>query len=175
MFAAGLRRASWPDGSCDWLGEVWTPTAQQSRPAATRSDVAQAGGVPRLFVVTNGAAGVPGDRQLDLGQAILHGMARVIKQRMPQYAADGDRFECNVPLSEVDACITNCCTAAAIGTNRKSRFAAKTLCAAIDSRRSRFGGACGHIGRSGVWRRLPSRIAASPACSIKSSFVGFRP
>ncbi len=35
-------------------------------------------GVPRLFVVTNGAAGVTGDTDLDLGQAVLHGMARVI-------------------------------------------------------------------------------------------------
>ena len=48
-------------------------------------------GVPRLFVVTSGAAGVPGDRDLDLGQAMLHGMARVINN------------ECaNVPLTVID-------------------------------------------------------------------------
>jgi hypothetical protein len=41
-------------------------------------------GVPRLFVVTNGAAGVAGDQALDLGQAILHGMARVIKNECPK-------------------------------------------------------------------------------------------
>src|SRR5262249_51081824 len=47
-------------------------------------------GVPRLFVVTRGAAGVPGDRDLDLSQAVLHGMARVIKN------------ECaNVPLTVI--------------------------------------------------------------------------
>ena len=48
-------------------------------------------GVPRLFVVTNGAAGVAGDSHLDLGQAILHGMARVIKNECP-----------NVPLTVID-------------------------------------------------------------------------
>jgi acyl transferase domain-containing protein/surfactin synthase thioesterase subunit/NAD(P)-dependent dehydrogenase (short-subunit alcohol dehydrogenase family) len=48
-------------------------------------------GVPRLYVVTSGAAGVAGDRNLNLGQAILHGMARVINN------------ECaNVPLTVVD-------------------------------------------------------------------------
>jgi NADPH:quinone reductase-like Zn-dependent oxidoreductase len=40
-------------------------------------------GVPRLCVVTNGAAGAPGDSRLNLGQAILHGMARVIKNEIP--------------------------------------------------------------------------------------------
>ena len=48
-------------------------------------------GVPRLFVVTNGAAGAASDTDLDLGQAVLHGMARVITN------------ECaNVPLTVVD-------------------------------------------------------------------------
>jgi NADPH:quinone reductase-like Zn-dependent oxidoreductase/surfactin synthase thioesterase subunit/NADP-dependent 3-hydroxy acid dehydrogenase YdfG len=48
-------------------------------------------GVPRLFVVTRGTAGVPGDRDLDLAQAVLHGMGRVIKN------------ECaNVPLTVID-------------------------------------------------------------------------
>jgi hypothetical protein len=48
-------------------------------------------GVPQLFVVTNGAAGMAGDKDLDLGQAILHGMARVINN------------ECaNVPLTVID-------------------------------------------------------------------------
>ena len=48
-------------------------------------------GVPRLCIVTNGAAGVGGDRQLDLGQAVLHGMARVITNECP-----------NVPLTVID-------------------------------------------------------------------------
>ena len=48
-------------------------------------------GVPRVFVVTNGAAGLDGDRDIDLGQATLHGMCRVI------------RNECaNVPLQLID-------------------------------------------------------------------------
>ena len=48
-------------------------------------------GVPRLHVVTNGAAGVAGDQHLDLGQAILHGMARVIRNECP-----------NIPLTVID-------------------------------------------------------------------------
>ncbi len=48
-------------------------------------------GVPRLFVVTNGAAGAVGDAHLDLGQALLHGMARVIKNECP-----------NIPLTVID-------------------------------------------------------------------------
>ena len=43
-------------------------------------------GVPRLFVVTSCAAGVAGDANLDLGQATLHGMSRVIQQRMPKHS-----------------------------------------------------------------------------------------
>lgn len=48
-------------------------------------------GVPRLFVVTSGAAGAVGDHRLDLGQAILHGMARVIHNECP-----------NVPVTVID-------------------------------------------------------------------------
>jgi acyl transferase domain-containing protein/surfactin synthase thioesterase subunit/NAD(P)-dependent dehydrogenase (short-subunit alcohol dehydrogenase family)/acyl carrier protein len=48
-------------------------------------------GVPRLFLVTNGAAGVTGDRNLDLGQATLHGMARVVRNEGP-----------NIPLTVID-------------------------------------------------------------------------
>ncbi|MEO8164985.1 MAG: SDR family NAD(P)-dependent oxidoreductase, partial [Betaproteobacteria bacterium] len=47
--------------------------------------------VSRLCVVTVGAAGLADDRQLDLGQAILHGMARVINNECP-----------NLPLSVID-------------------------------------------------------------------------
>ena len=60
-------------------------------------------GVPRLFVVTNGAAGVPGDRQLDLGQAILHGMARVINNECPNVPLTVIDLSAAVPPSEVDA------------------------------------------------------------------------
>jgi hypothetical protein len=48
-------------------------------------------GVPRLCIVTNGASGVDGDQHLDLGQAVLHGMARVINNECP-----------NVPLTVID-------------------------------------------------------------------------
>ena len=56
-------------------------------------------GVPRLCVVTNGAAGVAGDQQLDLRQAILHGMGRVINNECP-----------NVPLTVIDLSesVTSC-------------------------------------------------------------------
>ena len=47
--------------------------------------------VPRVVLVTCGAAGVAGDRQLDLGQAILHGMRRVINNELA-----------NVPLTTID-------------------------------------------------------------------------
>ncbi|MBX9679350.1 MAG: SDR family NAD(P)-dependent oxidoreductase [Gemmataceae bacterium] len=48
-------------------------------------------GVPRFYLITNGAGGVPGDEQLDLGQAVLHGMTRVINN------------ECaNIPMTVVD-------------------------------------------------------------------------
>ena len=47
--------------------------------------------VPRLCVVTSGAAGVPGDSSLNLRQSILHGMSRVINNECP-----------NVPLSVID-------------------------------------------------------------------------
>jgi acyl transferase domain-containing protein/NADPH:quinone reductase-like Zn-dependent oxidoreductase/surfactin synthase thioesterase subunit/NAD(P)-dependent dehydrogenase (short-subunit alcohol dehydrogenase family) len=48
-------------------------------------------GVPRLSLVTSGAGGVPGDEQLDLGQAILHGMTRVINNECP-----------NIPMTVID-------------------------------------------------------------------------
>ena len=44
-----------------------------------------------LYIVTNGAAGMAGDARLDLGQATLHGMARVINN------------ECvSVPVTTID-------------------------------------------------------------------------
>lgn len=47
--------------------------------------------VPRVYIVTNCAAGAPDDRHLDLAQAILHGMVRVINN------------ECaNVPITVID-------------------------------------------------------------------------
>ncbi len=77
--------------------------------------------VPNLFVVTNGAAGVGGDQQLDLSQAILHGMARVIRNECPQ-----------IPLNVIDlipprSCrwksilyFTSCYTVVWIRMNQKS-------------------------------------------------------
>ncbi|MEJ7594159.1 MAG: SDR family NAD(P)-dependent oxidoreductase [Planctomycetaceae bacterium] len=52
-------------------------------------------GVPRLFVVTNGATNVAGDCELNLGQAVLHGMSRVIRNESP-----------NVPLTVIDLSAT---------------------------------------------------------------------
>ena len=57
------------------------------------------------------------------GDSARHGTRH--QQRMPQCSADGDRSECSDPAGRSRrACITSCCTAAAIGTNRKSPFAA---------------------------------------------------
>ena len=60
-------------------------------------------GVPRLFVVTNGAAGVTGDQPLDLGQAILHGMSRVINNECPNVPLTVIDLSASVPPCEVDA------------------------------------------------------------------------
>ncbi len=60
-------------------------------------------GVPRLFVVTNGTAGVDGDQQLDLGQAILHGMSRVIRNECPQVPLTVIDLSSTIVPSEVDA------------------------------------------------------------------------
>lgn len=59
--------------------------------------------VPRLFVVTNGAAGVDGDEQLDLGQAILHGMSRVIRNECPHVPVTVIDLSATIASSEVDA------------------------------------------------------------------------
>ena len=84
VFAGGLAAG---DGS--WHGLAACPHV----PAFLR--LAQAlqkrEGVPRLSLVTSGAAGVPGDEQLDLGQAILHGMMRVINNECP-----------NIPMTVID-------------------------------------------------------------------------
>ncbi len=60
-------------------------------------------GVPRLFVITNGAANVEGDRQLDLGQAILHGMSRVISNECPQVPLTVVDLGAEIAPSEVDS------------------------------------------------------------------------
>ena len=60
-------------------------------------------GVPRLFVVTNGAAGVAGDQPLDLGQAVLHGMARVINNECPNVPLMVIDLSASIPPCEVDA------------------------------------------------------------------------
>ena len=60
-------------------------------------------GVPRLFVVTNGAAGVAGDQHLDLDQALLHGMTRVIRNEFPQVSLTFVDLDESIPPGEVDA------------------------------------------------------------------------
>ena len=59
-------------------------------------------GVPRLFVVTNGVAGVAGDAHLDLGQAILHGMARVLKNECPNIPLRIIDLSQAIPLHEIE-------------------------------------------------------------------------
>ena len=102
VFAAGMKTIV--DGRTGTLARRWPEDGQECPSYKGLSDcpavpsllkLAQTlhkrEGVPRLFVVTNGAAGVAGDQSLDLGQAILHGMSRVI------------RNECsNVPLKVID-------------------------------------------------------------------------
>lgn len=60
-------------------------------------------GVPRVFVVTNGAAGVTGDEHLDLGQATLHGMVRVIKNECPNIPLAVIDLSESIPPAEVEA------------------------------------------------------------------------
>jgi acyl transferase domain-containing protein len=62
-------------------------------------------GVPRLCVVTNGAAGVAGDAHLDLGQATLHGMARVINNECPNIPLTVFDLSESLPLCEVVALV----------------------------------------------------------------------
>ncbi|MCB9875151.1 MAG: SDR family NAD(P)-dependent oxidoreductase [Planctomycetaceae bacterium] len=84
VFAAGLSRSR-----SGWQGLAdcpYVPSLLNLAQALHKSE-----GVPRLCVVTHGAAGVAGDQQLDLGHAILHGMSRVINNECP-----------NIPLSVID-------------------------------------------------------------------------
>lgn len=84
VFASGLKTFT-----AGWKGLAECPAVPSLLQLA--QTLHQREGVPRLFVVTNGAADVTGDQQLDLGQAILHGMSRVIKNECP-----------NVPLTVID-------------------------------------------------------------------------
>ena len=88
VFAGGLS-PSRTNGGTGWQGLPACPHVPSLLQLA--QTLYKREGVPRLFLVTNGAAGVPGDEHLDLGQAVLLGMARVIKN------------ECaNVPLTAID-------------------------------------------------------------------------
>ncbi|MFN0021880.1 MAG: SDR family NAD(P)-dependent oxidoreductase [Pirellulaceae bacterium] len=62
-------------------------------------------GVSRLCVVTSSAAGVSGDWQLDLGQAILHGMARVINNECPNIPLTVIDLNASSSLEELDALV----------------------------------------------------------------------
>jgi acyl transferase domain-containing protein/NADPH:quinone reductase-like Zn-dependent oxidoreductase/surfactin synthase thioesterase subunit/NADP-dependent 3-hydroxy acid dehydrogenase YdfG len=88
VFAAGLSDGT---DSCGdgWRGLDACPHVPLFLQLAQTLHQRQA--VPRLCVVTNGAAGVGGDGTLDLGQAILHGMARVVNNECP-----------NVPVTLID-------------------------------------------------------------------------
>ncbi len=74
VFAAGL---SVPSAGREWRGLDQYPAVPLLLQLA--QTLLKREGVPRVFVVTSGAAGVVGDRDLDLGQATLHGMTRVIR------------------------------------------------------------------------------------------------
>src|SRR5262249_60657650 len=94
VFAAGLSPASGGETSGASRGRSWNGLAHC--PAVPQllhlaQTLIQREGVPRLVVVTNGAGGVDGDHDLDLGQATLHGMTRVIRNECP-----------NVPLQVID-------------------------------------------------------------------------
>jgi phthiocerol/phenolphthiocerol synthesis type-I polyketide synthase C len=85
VFAAGLPpNAMQADrlSDADWNGLEKCPAVPSLLQLA--QTLLKREGVPNLFVVTNGAAGVDGDQHLDLSQAILHGMARVIRNECPQ-------------------------------------------------------------------------------------------
>jgi NADPH:quinone reductase-like Zn-dependent oxidoreductase/surfactin synthase thioesterase subunit/acyl carrier protein len=95
VFLAGLN----PDSS-RWQGLDSCPAAPMFLELAQTLQKRE--GVPRLFVVTNGAAGVAGDAHLDLGQAILHGMARVIKNECPNIPLRVIDLSQSIPLHEVE-------------------------------------------------------------------------
>ncbi len=109
VFAAGLSRSRTRESSdrslttsattssattnSDWQGLAACPAVPSLLQLAQTLHKRE--GVPRLCVVTNGAAGVTTDELLDLGQAILHGMSRVIQNECP-----------NVPLAVIDLSAT---------------------------------------------------------------------
>ena len=96
VFAAGLSM-----GDSAWKGLAECPAVPMLLQLAQTLHKRE--GVPRLFVVTNGAAGVTGDPPLDLGQAILHGMARVIKNECPNVPLMVIDLSASIPSCEVDA------------------------------------------------------------------------
>ncbi len=61
--------------------------------------------VSRLCVVTSAAAGAAGDRQLDLGQAVLHGMMRVINNECPNMPCAVIDLSATVSAVEIDALV----------------------------------------------------------------------
>jgi acyl transferase domain-containing protein/NADPH:quinone reductase-like Zn-dependent oxidoreductase/surfactin synthase thioesterase subunit/NADP-dependent 3-hydroxy acid dehydrogenase YdfG/acyl carrier protein len=96
VFAAGLT----PAGR-DWRGLAECPYVPSFLRLA--QTLHRREGVPRLVLVTNGAAGADGDGHLDLGQAVLIGMARVVQNEcanMPLTAID---LSAEIAPGEVDA------------------------------------------------------------------------
>lgn len=95
VFAAGLSAV---DSAWKGLGEYpAVPLFLQLAQTLQRRE-----GVPRVYVLTNGAGGVMLDQQLDLGQAILHGMTRVIRNECPQVSLTVVDLSKSVPSAEVD-------------------------------------------------------------------------
>ncbi len=99
VFAAGLST-----GNPAWKGLAGCPSVPLLLQLAQALQKRE--GVPRLYLVTNGAADVAGDQQLDLGQAVLHGMARVIRNEWPQVPLTLIDLSASIPSSEVDALVS---------------------------------------------------------------------
>jgi NADPH:quinone reductase-like Zn-dependent oxidoreductase/NADP-dependent 3-hydroxy acid dehydrogenase YdfG len=98
VFAAGLRQRA-----TSWSGLAACP-AVPSLLQLTQT-LLKRGGVPRLCLVTNGTAGLPSEDHLDLSQAILHGMSRVIRNECPQVPLTVIDLSRSISSSEVDALV----------------------------------------------------------------------
>ncbi len=105
VFAAGLSAVSAQGGTATYVWKglddcPFVPSLLQLAQTLQKRE-----GVPRLFVVTNGAAGATGDTDLDLGQAVLHGMARVINNECANVPLTVIDLSASVSPSEVDALV----------------------------------------------------------------------
>jgi len=96
VFAAGIT-----PGHSGWTGLADCPAVPSLLQLAQMLHKRE--GVPRLCVVTSGAVGVAGDPELDLSQAILHGMSRVIRNECPNVPVTVIDLSESVPPCEIDS------------------------------------------------------------------------